>query len=110
VKLSDRFRIEIDPEKLTDYLLSEAHPVGRFKAAFFRSLGFARDDWQALEAGILELAASHEATEGEETEFGRKYVITGMIRGPGGQTASVVTIWIVLAGKDAARFVTAFPE
>ena len=27
----------IEPEKLRDYLLSKSHPIGRFKAEFFRS-------------------------------------------------------------------------
>jgi len=29
---------EIDPQKLHGYLLSKAHPVGRFKARFFAAL------------------------------------------------------------------------
>ena len=29
-------RAVIDPAKVRDYLLSDVHPVGRFKAAFFK--------------------------------------------------------------------------
>jgi hypothetical protein len=39
VRLPGGERAIIDPEKLRDYVLSRAHPVGRFKAAFFASLG-----------------------------------------------------------------------
>ncbi len=52
-------RAVIDSAKIRDYLLSPSHPVGRFKAVFFASLGY--------------------------------------------------TAWIVLAGEDFPRFVTAFP-
>jgi hypothetical protein len=36
-------RALIDEARIREYLLSDAHPVGRFKAAFFRSLGFTLD-------------------------------------------------------------------
>lgn len=40
VKLPGAERAFIDPSKVRDYLLSESHPVGRFKAAFFIALGY----------------------------------------------------------------------
>lgn len=33
----------VDERKIHDYLLSSEHPIGRFKAAFFRSLGYTRE-------------------------------------------------------------------
>lgn len=42
----------IDPVKLRDYLLSRTHPVGRFKAASFLSLGYSADNWARLEADL----------------------------------------------------------
>ncbi len=33
-------------EKVRDYLLNPEHPDGGSKAAWFRSLGYARDHWQ----------------------------------------------------------------
>ena len=30
----------VDLEKITAYLLSDAHPIGRIKAKFFKGLGF----------------------------------------------------------------------
>ena len=35
-------RAVIEGAKLFDYLLSRAHPVGRFKARFFESLGYSQ--------------------------------------------------------------------
>lgn len=45
MKLPERDRAIIDAEKLRDYLLSPSHPVGRFKAAFFASLGYTQANW-----------------------------------------------------------------
>ena len=39
-------RATIEPSKVRDYLLSPAHPIGRFKAAVFAALGYTQDDWQ----------------------------------------------------------------
>ena len=35
--------------------------------------------------------------------FGQKYVVRGIIQGPGGRAAWVLTAWIVRAGEDAPR-------
>lgn len=40
MRLPNGARAEIDERKLTDYLLSMTHPIGRFKAKFFQSVGF----------------------------------------------------------------------
>ena len=66
-------------------------------------------DWERLEADIRELALSEEAVPGEASEYGRKYEVRGTATGPVGQEAQVVTVWIVLAGDDLPRFVTAYP-
>jgi hypothetical protein len=40
----------IQTAKLRDYLLSPMHPVGRFKAVFFHSLGYEAQSWERLAA------------------------------------------------------------
>ncbi len=40
VKLPAADRALVDPAKARDYLLSPAHPVGRYKAYVFFSLGY----------------------------------------------------------------------
>lgn len=99
----------ISPEKLRDYLLSPAHPIGRYKSAFFRTLGYAQEHWQVLERDFRGLLDG-EAEQIGATEFGRKFAIHGVITGPNGRSARVVTVWIILAGEIVARFVTAYPE
>jgi hypothetical protein len=101
-------RAVADGAKIRDYLLSPEHPVGGPKARFFKSLGFLRSDWVAVQQIIAGLAES-DAQLGKQTGFGQKYVIEGTIEGPGGRTASIVVVWIVLAAEDFPRFVTAYP-
>jgi Domain of unknown function (DUF6883)/Domain of unknown function (DUF4926) len=97
------------PEKLRDYLLSPNHPIGRYKAAFFRSLGYEQDDWEALEHDIRSLLTGN-AEEMDVTEYGTKYSILGPITGPNGRSTNIVSVWIILMGEDVPRFVTAYPE
>jgi hypothetical protein len=99
----------VDPAKVRDYLLSPEHPVGRFKATFFGAIGYSRNDWSMLAANLRAIVASEDATPGDESAFGEKYEVRGTLVGPTGREARVVTVWIILAGESAPRFVTAYP-
>ena len=109
MKLPDAEHAQIEPSKLRDYLLSATHPIGRFKYRFFSRLGYANEQGKRLETDLRELAVTGEATAGASTEYGQKYEVRGMLKGPSGRVMEVVSVWIVLAGQDAPRFVTAFP-
>ncbi len=99
----------VDPAKVRDYLLSLEHPIGRFKAAFFGSLGYSRDSWQALQGEFKRLALSDDASTGAPSDFGQKFEVRATIEGPSGRRAAVVVVWIILKGEQVPRFVTAFP-
>lgn len=109
MKLPGAERAIIDPRKLRDYALSRTHPVGRFKAVFFASLGYSLDNWEALEAVLRSAAIEVEAEIGERTSYGRKYRIRSILRGPGGRSAEIVSVWIVLEGEAVPRLVTVMP-
>lgn len=100
---------EIDPAKIRDYLLSSAHPIGRFKQPFFAALGYSRERWQQIEVDLLNLAATGDARIGPKTEYGQKYEVRGILEGPSEKAAEIVTVWIILDSEDFPRFVTAFP-
>lgn len=100
----------IDPTKMRDYLLSPEHPVGRFKAAFFARIGYARDDWERLCSDLRAVAASGEATPGSANQFGQKYEVRATLGAVAGRSAEVVTVWIVRTGEAAPRFITAYPR
>lgn len=99
----------VDAAKVRDYLLSHEHPIGRFKAVSFESLGYAQVDWMRLQTDLLDLCRSGDAVEGQSSEFGRKYEVRGTLKGPSGRQAEVVTVWVVLVGEGVPRFVTAYP-
>ena len=98
----------IEGSKLREYLLSAEHPVGRYKARFFRSLGYTLDHAEQLAAdlrGVLE----NEVEATVEIEFGTKYVVRGRLVPPNGSTTMIVTVWIILTGEDIPKLVTAYP-
>ena len=109
MKLPAAERAIIAPAKTRDYLLSTSHPVGRFKSPFFSRLGYTRAHWRRLEDDLRDLAVSGEAELGKSSPYGQKYEIRGILNGPSGRSAGVLTIWIVLSGGDVPQFVTAFP-
>ena len=102
-------RALIPEAKLFDYLLSPVHPVGKFKARIFTGLGYSQRNWQRLEADLRNQHLTQSATLVETTRHGRKYEIRAILRGPGGQAAEVVSVWIIRANDEAPRFVTAYP-
>lgn len=108
MKLPNTDKAVVPETKIRDYLLSTTHPIGRFKSMVFHDLGYSSDSWHTLHndlKGFLHL----DATLKEQTEYGSKYEIRGSITGPTGKSATLVTAWIVRAGEDFPRFVTAYP-
>jgi len=103
-------RAVIDAAKIRDYLLSEMHPVGRFKAAFFSALGYSTDRWELLCDDLLALARAGSVTSEKPRPFGRTFEVDGMLTGPTGRSADVRTVWIVRTTEDIPRFVSAFPR
>lgn len=99
----------IPAEKVRDYLLSPTHTIGRYKSAFFRSFGYAQEQWQVLERDLRAVLNS-EAQPVASTEYGQKFTVRGVLQGPNGRPGHIVSIWIILADETAPRFVTAYPE
>lgn len=99
----------VDEEKVRDYLMSSEHPIGRFKAAFFRSLGYTRDEWELLRSHLLTLASRCAAVAKPADVYGQKYEVSGILEGPSG-SADLMTVWIIRAGEDHPRLVTAYPK
>ena len=99
----------VPPEKLTDYLLNEQHPVGGSKAKWFISLGYDPANPVALELELLSKVRSSDKYTEFATAFGKKYVVSGTISTPKGQCANLITVWIVERPNTEPRFVTAVP-
>lgn len=108
-RLPNAERAIIDVEKLRGYVLSSANPLGRFKAAFFRKLGYSAENWEAFERHLRGLILSEDATKVEESPFGQKFVVEGPLVGPLGDTVQIITVRIILKGESIPRFVTVYP-
>jgi hypothetical protein len=108
VPIPNAGRAIVPSSKLRDYLLSESHPVGRFKARFFLTLGFRPDSAEVLEGALRALLES-DAERETPTPYGIKYEVRGNLVGPNGQSARVVSVWIIRSGEEYPRFVTAYP-
>ncbi len=109
MRLPGAERAAVGTAKVCDYLLSDSHPVGRFKAAFFVALGYSAADWELLAADLRGHALANDAVATELSEYGQKYEVRGRIEGPAGKGAVLVAVWIVLLSEDFPRLVTAFP-
>ncbi|MCB0166071.1 MAG: hypothetical protein KDI79_17690 [Anaerolineae bacterium] len=99
----------IPPEKLTNYLLSESHAVGKSKAKFFLLLGFEVTKSRTLEEGLLAIAQTEPVIEMETSSHGTKYIIEGIMNTPSGLSTRTRTVWIIETNQVKPRFVTAYP-
>lgn len=99
----------VDERKVTSYLLSDSHPAGRAKAAFFRRHGFRASSWEALRDALLTHGRTAEVIAKIETEFGMKYIVEGALIAPDGRTPWLRAVWFVAAGGLVPRLVTAYP-
>ncbi len=99
----------VPESKLTGYLLSETHAVGKAKAKYFRSLGYAENNIDQLKQDILMIAKSYEITNKFETNFGLKHTIDGQLSTPNGSVVRITTVWVVEPPDDRPRFVTVYP-
>ena len=102
-------RAYIDPAKIRDYLLSAVHPVGRFKAVVFMTLGYKPEEWEQLRDDLLALAREVDAVPGQVSAYGQKYEVSGTLRGPNGREAKFTCVWLVPVQDGTPRFITAFP-
>ena len=108
MRLPNCDRADVAPEKIRDYLLSPQHLTGRFKARFFRSLGYEAEDWARLAEELRTIARQGDAVR-IESPFGDKFSIVANVVGPNGRSATIVLIWIVDRKDSVPRFVTAYP-
>jgi len=109
MKLPNAERAIIPSDKLSDYLLSKSHLIGRWKARFFLSIGFSEEKADELKDALMNVAKNGEIKRTIKTDFGVKYVVEGVIWGPSGRRAAIRTIWIAETGQDRPRLITAYP-
>ena len=99
----------IPGEKLTGYLLSDTHAIGKAKARFFQANGYTGTDPDQLARDLLEIARNNDVEQEVRSPHGTKYLVRGILNTPGGMRSAVRTVWIVEPGDDRPRLVTAYP-
>ena len=99
----------VDRNKLTRYLLSETHPIGRWKARFFRGVGFDDAHADVLRQELIAIAKTGEVVDTTRSPHGVKYIVEGVLKAPSGAEVRLRTVWIVHTGEARPRFVTAYP-
>lgn len=99
----------VEPAKIRDHLLSASHPVGRFKATVFFSLGYTSEDWARRRDDLLMVAREGYAYPGQQSEYGQKYEVSGILKEPNGRARTITTAWLLPSSQTQPKFITAFP-
>ena len=109
VKLPNVDHARIERAKILDYLLAVDHPEGAGKAIFFVRFGFAITNWETFADALIAHARLYQVTKMSESKFGAKYQIDGPLPCPDGRSPVIRAVWIVDAGTDFPRLITAHP-
>jgi hypothetical protein len=108
VKLPNPERAVVDIHKLRNYCLSPDHRRGCHKARVFAaSLGWTVNDAHYLREALLAAVRDNDAVAAEHDEYGMRYVIDFMARGPAGQ-ATVRSAWIIRQDEDFPRLTSCY--
>jgi len=99
----------VDSAKVTSYLLSNVHPIGRSKARFFTRFGFRESAPEELVRALLEHIRTYDIADAEVSSYGTKYRVDGAVGSPDGRNPRMSSVWMVRNGEVAPRFITAFP-
>jgi len=72
MKLPNAEHAIVPSDKLSDYLLSESHLIGKWKARFFLSIGFSEEKADELQDALMNVARNGEIKSTIKTDFGVK--------------------------------------
>lgn len=109
MKLPNSELASVPTAKITNYLLSTAHPEGASKAVFFRTMGFAPERWTDLADALKRQARDHDVAGVYPSTFGVRYRIEGPLKTPRGKSPIIRSIWFIDSGASVPRLVTAYP-
>ena len=109
MKLPNRKNARIKRSKITNYLLSLTHPVGKSKAVFFRGIGFDETNTTQLKRKLREIAQTNDVKNPRPNKWGVNYEIIGALKAPNGKTYPIRTFWFIKAGTKNPSFKSAYP-
>lgn len=108
MKMPNFKNANVHKSKITDYLLSETHPVGRYKARFWLKFGFSPSHHKEL-MDAFRKHAYNDYVKMEKTGFGTRYVIEAPLISLDGRNPFVRSIWFVDYDESPPSLVTAYP-
>ncbi len=98
----------IDLKKLSEYCLNEDHPIGKYKARFFKSvLNISKEHALLLKKEIIKNLPSSEAILRGEDHFGIRFSVNIKIV-IFEKEAMVCTAWIVKVGENFPRLTSCY--
>jgi hypothetical protein len=100
---------EIHDAKILGYLLSQTHRTGQSKATFFTKHGFTLERWQLLADALRHQAKTGAVAAAQNTKYGLRYVVDGMLIAPDGTRLNVRSVWFINEKTARPRFATAHP-
>lgn len=109
MKIPNSQKAVVPLSKISNYLLSETHAIGKSKARFLQALGFNVSNKNLLKEKLLAIARTTDIKESISTPYGIKYIVEGLLEAPNKTVVKVRTIWIIEKEENNPRFVTAYP-
>lgn len=109
INLPNYEKAYVPKQKLSNYLLSETHAVGKAKARYFRSLGYTEENADQLADALLMIAKSEGVSQEVTSRYGTKYIIDGELVTPIETRVRLRTVWVVGSHDERPQFVTAYP-
>lgn len=110
MKLPNRERAIVSPDKLIKYLLNPDHKKGGTKAHVLASAGYTTENWRQLENDLRQYHLTADVSESKQTAYGVSYEIRAPLQSPNGRTLIVRSIWQIDKGTTDPRFITLFPD
>ncbi len=96
-------------KKITDYLLSETHEIGKIKADFFKRFGFDITDINTFKDSLIQHSIDRDIEKTKNSDFGIKYELKCEINTPDERNPCIVTVWIIESGEELLKLITAYP-
>ena len=109
MKVPNRENAAVAIRKITEYLLSDTHPVGKGKAAFFKKFGFEASEPKVFEAAMIMHADEREVEQETNLQYGIKYELRCELNTPDNRNPCIVSVWMISTGSDVPNLITAYP-
>lgn len=108
MKLPSDCILEIEKNKIVNYLLNPNHPDGKVKADFFSANGINSGNAVLLEVLLKQQALNNEITKKAATIYGLKYIFESVLKFPNNKNHLIRSVWISEENEKIIKFVTAY--